>query len=141
MYQDDVDHMIKQCSGRTCLKMTLTQNHHLCVFFSPMNKTLPLTNDSGIAQSSDAASSDVVCKPANGHGSNAAKLLDVLQEAVMKRVTLIPQDTVCLQSGLDHPKLSHSVAYNQAAVHSNAKIAILFSGGVDSMVLAALADR
>ena len=62
----------------------------------------------------------------------------------MKRVTLIPQDcedTMCHQSGINNSKLSHSMAYNQAAVHSNAKVAILFSGGVDSMVLASLADR
>jgi len=62
----------------------------------------------------------------------------------MKRVTLIPQDckdTMCHQSRLNNSKSSHSVAYNQATVHSNAKVAILFSGGVDSMVLTALADR
>jgi len=107
-----------------------------------MNKTLPLINNSfAVAQSSTVTSSDGACKPANGCGSNAAKLLDVLQEAVMKRVTLVPEAFVHHKAGQDHPKLSHSVAYNQAAMHSNTKVAILFSGGVDSVVLAALADR
>jgi len=62
----------------------------------------------------------------------------------MKRVILIPQDckdTMHHQSGLNNSKLSYSVAYSQSAVHSNAKVAILFSGGMDSMVLASLADR
>jgi len=109
-----------------------------------MNKTLPLSGDPAIAQSSNIASSSVGCESANGCGSNAAKLLDVLKRAVMKRVTLIPQDckdAMYYQSGSDHPKLSHSVACNQEDFRSNARVAILFSGGVDSMVLAALADR
>ena len=120
--------------------MSLSQSHHLGVSFPSMNKTLPLINNSSVVAQSSTVTSGA-CKPANGCGSNAAKLLDVLQEAVMKRVTLVPEVFVHHKAGQDHPKLSHSVAYNQAAVHSNAKVAILFSGGVDSVVLAALADR
>lgn len=80
----------------------------------------------------------------------AAQLLDILQKAVMKRVTLIPDDHKCSE----HPqamcsqskqsefhKLSYGIAYNQVTTFSDARVAILFSGGVDSMVLAALADR
>jgi len=82
-----------------------------------------------------------------GCGSLATQLLHTLQEAVMKRVTLIPdghklleQQIVCPQSKQD---LSCCTAYSQLQVTtwSDARVAILFSGGVDSMVLAALADR
>lgn len=80
----------------------------------------------------------------------AAQLLDTLQKAVMKRVTLISDNhkhcehqwTMCSQSKQQvFSKLSYGMAYNQATVLSDARVAILFSGGVDSMVLAALADR
>jgi len=37
-------------------------------------------------------------------------------------------------------KLQHGLQPSAVAVHNNAKVAILFSGGVDSMVLAALGD-
>lgn len=82
-------------------------------------------------------------------GLIATQLLDILQRAVMKRVTLIPdchkhleyQQTMCSQSEQQEVyKLSCNAAYNQVTL-SDAKVAILFSGGVDSMVLAALADR
>lgn len=88
-----------------------------------------------------------VNKVIGGCGSIAAQLLDILQEAVMKRVTLIPNDhklcehqqTVYYQS--KKQELCSHPAYKQVATLSDARVAILFSGGVDSMVLAALVDR
>ncbi|XP_041720117.1 asparagine synthetase domain-containing protein 1 [Coregonus clupeaformis] len=52
-------------------------------------------------------------------------LIDVLSEAVRRRVQCLPFDT----------QVTSPLTNNEAA------IAILFSGGIDSMVLAALADR
>ena len=159
-YQGEVDHMIKQFNDHTCIRMLVELNHHLATPFTGMNKTLP-KSPSNIETDID---SDLLSKSANsfptsnegdvtaavcyhgdtrGSGELAAQLLDTLHKAVMKRVTLISNDhTVCFKSKQEIYDISNSVAYNQpATLSSAARVAILFSGGVDSMVLAALTDR
>ena len=160
--------MIRQLSNHTCIGMSVELNLHLTTPFPAMNKKLPsyvvdtkcyeqsskiginrnhvdaeLSSDDGDLPRIQQAAN--VGRVSDEFSSIAAQLLDTLQIAVMKRVTLI-QDGLkycgmyCKSEQKEH-KLSHNVTYNQAWTWSNAKIAILFSGGVDSMVLAALADR
>lgn len=158
--------MIRRLSNHTCISMSLEFNLHLTTPFPAMNKTLPsdvvdteqsskigtnkscvdaeLSSDNGdLTRIHQAAHTDVG-RVSDEFSLIAAQLLDTLQDAVMKRVTLINQDSLkhCgMYYQSEQKELSHDVTYNQATTLNNARIAILFSGGVDSMVLAALADR
>ncbi|XP_059143078.1 asparagine synthetase domain-containing protein 1-like [Physella acuta] len=71
----------------------------------------------------------------------AEKLIHVLQAAVSVRVNDIPEH-VC--SATNHASVNLNTDKENLArytAYSQAKVAILFSGGLDSTVLAALADR
>ena len=155
MYQGEVDHMIKQFNDHTCIRMSVELNHHLVTPFTGMNKTLPkspsnmdhnlLSNSGNSFASSNEG--DVTAAAVSYHGDArtsgelAAQFLDTLHKAVMKRVTLI-LNTVHSKCKQKFHDVSHGAAYNQdATLSSTARVAILFSGGVDSMVLAALTDR
>lgn len=159
MYQGEVDHMIKQFNNHTCISTSVEFNHHLATPFTGMNKTLSKSpsnieidinkdhdllsnsaNSFGSSNEGDVAAAISYHGDARISGEIAPQLLDTLHKAVMKRVTLIPNDhTVYFKSKQEFHDISHGVAYNQAS--SAARVAILFSGGVDSMILAALADR
>ena len=160
--------MIKQLNTYTCISLSLELNHYLTTPFPEMNKALPSSGIDNIkslsiigsdhcdlfSKSTDTLLSDcesdiTAAQPAITLGCHddsrvssesnliATKLMDILYEAVRKRVTLIPDDrAVCIKM----EQLS-GAAYNQMTTMSSARVAILFSGGVDSMVLAALTDR
>lgn len=162
--------MIRELSNHTCISMSVELDCHLTTPFPAMNKRLPsnvlsssshkqsskiginknsvnteLSSDNVGVQQTDKCCHGDAGSISSGFNLIAAQLLDTLQNAVMKRVTLI-QDAYKLcgmycQSEQKEHKLGHSMAYNEATALSNARIAILFSGGVDSMVLAALVDR
>lgn len=170
MYQGEVNHMIRQLSNHTCISMSVELDCHLTTPFPAMNKRLPsnvlssssheqsskiginkncvnteLSSDNDGVQQTDKCCHGDAGGISSGFNLIAAQLLDTLQNAVMKRVTLIPDAYkhcgMYCQSEQKKHKLGHSMAYNEATALSNARIAILFSGGVDSMVLAALVDR
>ena len=163
MYQGEVDLMIRHLNDHTCISLSMELNHHLTTPFPRMNKTVPkslsniddtqLLSKIGINKDHDilpdtlpsSSEADVMAvQPTHNDVTRtsgdirAAQLLDALHKAVMKRVTLIPDDHVVWQ---ELHEISHGAAYNQGANLSGARVAILFSGGVDSMVLAALTDR
>lgn len=77
----------------------------------------------------------------------ADTFLSLLEAAVMKRVMNIPP--LSDEMSLGRPELESECAAGDAARQTdchrltlgNAKVGVLFSGGVDSIVLAALADR
>ena len=160
--------MIKQLNTHGCISLSLELNHQLTTPFPEMNKTLPSSGIDNIkslsiigsdrcdlfSKSADTLLSDCEgditavqptitrnCQNDSRVSSEsnpiAAKLMDILYEAVLKRVTLIPDNfTVCFKK-----EQLCGAAYDQTTNMSSARVAILFSGGVDSMVLAALTDR
>lgn len=77
----------------------------------------------------------------------AETFLNLLEKAVGKRVTNIPSlGDVASQRLLDIDRKDRRVLTTNHLGHStqimgNAKVGVLFSGGVDSIVLAAIADR
>lgn len=155
--------MVRQFSHNTCISMSLELNCHLSTPFPAMNKGLPLhvvdTEELSkvditkrYSSNDDVANDDVTgAKPviqcqrmADGElNLLATQLMDTLQKAVFKRVTSIPdgpkcfkrEETMCFHSE------QHSVVDDQVETLCDAKVAILYSGGVDSMILAALTDR
>ena len=161
MYQGEVDHLMRQFSDHTCISLSVEWNHHLTTPFPGMNKTLPkspsnieigndlLSNSNTLSSSSEGDVTTAISYRNDVRTSGelsliAARLLDTLHKAVLKRVTLISDDhRVCFKSKQqEFHDISHGAAYNQGtSLSSAARVAILFSGGVDSMVLAALTDR
>ncbi|KAJ8012879.1 hypothetical protein DPEC_G00047460 [Dallia pectoralis] len=91
----------------------------------PINMSIPLSNEVEHVQNSQASVEELEALLESGRRTAVVTgLIDVLSEAVRRRVQSLPFDTPIPSP----PK-------NEAA------IAILFSGGIDSMMLAALADR
>lgn len=154
--------MIKKFGDHTCINLSMELNCHLTTPFPAMNKSLLSSIDcmqsSKIGVNKNKSdSADLELSSSNGDvtetqltvecchhndirkvscqlSSTAVQLLETLEKAVMKRVTLIPSEHKCFE----HKPAVCSYNY-QATV--DARVAILFSGGVDSMVLAALVDR
>lgn len=115
-----------------------------------------------VDSSSDSAIRDITCQPASlcndqqvgiDWKHNAEKLLAVLLEAVNVRVKSAPSLPSCQ---VHKPKFLQSACSSQPSVllpcpalqctstepvYGCAKVGVLFSGGVDSVVLAALVDR
>lgn len=65
--------------------------------------------------------------------SLADKLCSLLSEAIKKRICCITSPSCFLSSNMDNEQNLKNIP--------KAKIAILYSGGIDSAILAALADR
>lgn len=93
----------------------------------PLNESLPeVLNNIDLHPNSHPSADDLDHLLASREKSDFVDcLIDVLSEAVRRRVQ-------CLPAGTED---------NSLASNGQASIAILFSGGIDSMILAALADR
>ncbi|KAG8548182.1 hypothetical protein GDO81_026252 [Engystomops pustulosus] len=93
---------------------------------TPLNKKIPelLSKSNPPALSNSVSLEDLKMLMSELHRENTESFIKVLSAAVKKRVSCLPKVTNLLTS---KGKL--------------ANVAILFSGGIDSMMLAALADR
>ncbi|CAH2302508.1 asparagine synthetase domain-containing 1 [Pelobates cultripes] len=78
-----------------------------------------------VASSTNVTLEDLKMLITDEHQKNAKSLIDVLSESVRRR-------TLCLHRNKDELL---------SGAERKANVAILFSGGIDSMILAALADR
>ncbi|KAJ1186966.1 hypothetical protein NDU88_003745 [Pleurodeles waltl] len=97
---------------------------------APINRTIPrvLTGPShAICISNTASMEDLQICLDEHRKAVAHQLIDVLSEAVRKRV-------LCLQRD------ENPISMDAVTSERKASVAILFSGGIDSMVLAALSD-
>ena len=103
---------------------------------SPLNATLP---EAGVTCSSPASSCVVAATDpeellASGEASGEVDHLNaVLSEAVRRRVQALPSSSSSSSAS--------SSSSSDGSSADRASVAVLFSGGIDSMVLAALADR
>ncbi|XP_035029775.2 asparagine synthetase domain-containing protein 1 [Hippoglossus stenolepis] len=90
----------------------------------PLNMSIPKSLNEADAQSnSDSSVKDLQQLLASKEGNyEVSRLIDVLSEALRRRVQSLPIE-------------------DEAANSDQASIALLFSGGIDSMILAVLADR
>ncbi|KAL3056782.1 hypothetical protein OYC64_019294 [Pagothenia borchgrevinki] len=91
----------------------------------PLNTSIPESlNQEEIHPNTHPCDQDLEQLPAGKERGEAVnRLIGVLSEAVRRRVQALPSQD------------------NSAPSNDNASIAMLFSGGIDSMILAALADR
>ncbi|XP_069839635.1 asparagine synthetase domain-containing protein 1 isoform X2 [Dendropsophus ebraccatus] len=94
---------------------------------TPMNRKIPesLPVSNCRAHSNRVGVDDLKMLITEVHKKNAESFIRVLSEAVRRRVFCLPREHGVLTSDKENM----------------ANVAILFSGGIDSMVLAALADR
>ena len=68
----------------------------------------------------------------------SSSFMEILEEATRRRVFNLPRE----RSDFDRERTSHQDETCQSSVEGKtAKVGLLFSGGIDSMVLAAMADR
>ncbi|CAB1447130.1 unnamed protein product [Pleuronectes platessa] len=90
----------------------------------PLNMSIPKSSNETEAQSnSDSSAIDLQQLLESKEGNyEVSRLIDVLSEALRRRVQSLPIE-------------------DEAANNDQARIALLFSGGIDSMILAVLADR
>ncbi|KAM4026268.1 asparagine synthetase domain-containing protein 1 isoform 1-T2 [Anomaloglossus baeobatrachus] len=102
-------------------------NRRLLTPVTPLNTTIPASVPESNCQTlSNCVTMDTLkMLISEVHKKNAESFIEVLSAAVRKRVLSLPRDNRLLT--LEFEKL--------------ANVAILFSGGIDSMMLAALADR
>lgn len=93
----------------------------------PLNTSIPKSlNEKEVNPNSHSGVQDLEQLLASkGKDDEVNRLIDVLSEAVRRRVQSLP----------------FRVQDNSPPTNDHASVAILFSGGIDSMVLAALADR
>ncbi|CAN9498007.1 unnamed protein product [Ophioblennius macclurei] len=91
----------------------------------PLNMTIPLTLEIiDVEHNTHYSTQDLERMLARCDDSeNVERLIDVLSEAVRRRVQCLP------------------LREDDSTMNDHAAVAILFSGGIDSMILAALADR
>ncbi|XP_056391634.1 asparagine synthetase domain-containing protein 1-like isoform X1 [Hyla sarda] len=94
---------------------------------TPLNRKIPelLPVSNCRAKSDHVSIEDLKMLISEVHKNNAESFIKVLSEAVKKRVFCLPRENNVLTSEAENL----------------ANVAILFSGGIDSMMLAALADR
>ncbi|XP_063792789.1 asparagine synthetase domain-containing protein 1 [Pseudophryne corroboree] len=94
---------------------------------SPLNIEIPesILESHGVTPGCSVGVEELTMLMSAEHRKNAQSLVNVLSEAVRKRVLHLPRLTGSSVSGAGR----------------QANVAILFSGGIDSMMLAALADR
>lgn len=128
-FRDDLSNISKDLP--TFVHFSLNTSE-LCLTapIAPINRTIPgdLTGPSHAVCTSNTASTENLQICLDEHRKVIAhQLIDVLSEAVRKRV-------LCLQRD-ENPTLMDA-----ATSERKANVAILFSGGIDSMVLAALSD-
>lgn len=93
----------------------------------PLNKSIPTSlNEKEIHPNSHSCVKDLEQLLASKEKtSEVERLIDVLSEAVRRRVQSLP----------------FRVQDSSPPAHDQANVAVLFSGGIDSMILATLADR
>ncbi|XP_066433201.1 asparagine synthetase domain-containing protein 1 [Eleutherodactylus coqui] len=93
---------------------------------TPLNRKVPelLPESNGRAHSNCGGLEDLTMLITEVHKKNAESFIKVLSAAVRKRVSCLPR--------------ASNLSTSEAKL---ANVAILFSGGIDSMMLAALADR
>ncbi|XP_073503941.1 asparagine synthetase domain-containing protein 1 [Phyllobates terribilis] len=101
-------------------------NGRLITPVTPLNTTIPESLPESNCQTPNSVTLDhLKMLISEVHKKNAESFIEVLSAAVRKRVICLPRDNRLLT--LEAENL--------------ANVAILFSGGIDSMMLAALADR
>lgn len=155
-------------SLKSCLKTTLLKDDLFQAPFPILNKSIPL-DDVSATESTMSKEREVInaasCSvgtasedPCPEKKSIIEKFHRLLEEAVSVRVCNAPNipshcdvDTRSEKLHCDRTKLISSAeccsevqsttTRDQVVVNGQAKVAILFSGGVDSAVLAALVDR
>nr|XP_033801390.1 asparagine synthetase domain-containing protein 1 [Geotrypetes seraphini]XP_033801391.1 asparagine synthetase domain-containing protein 1 [Geotrypetes seraphini] len=99
----------------------------------PLNRTLPSSAEHQCTVSTTKATAqDLQIFLSDKHRKKLVhQLIEVLDKAVKKRVKCLPQCTDPSRTPMQAPK----------SLERRANIAILFSGGIDSMLLAVLANR
>ncbi|XP_068099977.1 asparagine synthetase domain-containing protein 1 [Hyperolius riggenbachi] len=110
-----------------CVSDVKIGNRGLLVPVKPLNLNVPesMANFNSKPLGKNVSLEDLKSLISEEHKDNVLKLITVLSEAVRKRVLRVPQRD-------DHMTQD---------CNGQASIAVLFSGGIDSMVLAALADH
>ncbi|XP_072274917.1 asparagine synthetase domain-containing protein 1 [Pyxicephalus adspersus] len=110
-----------------CVTQLNIGDDRLLVPVSPLNEKVPetLSEKSCKTSSKKVGLEELKLLISEEHRKNIQSFVNVLSEAVQKRV-------------LNLPRLHASLS---PALERKANVAILFSGGIDSMILAALADR
>ncbi|OCT63918.1 asparagine synthetase domain-containing protein 1 [Xenopus laevis] len=116
---------ILKCSS-TLVHIVLGESKWLTAPVTPLNKQIPgeITNLHNTGSQNKTAVEHLRMLITDRHKTNAQSLIKILSEAVKRRV-------LCLQRECSL----------MADSEKNANVAILFSGGIDSMILAVLADH
>ncbi|XP_050541958.1 asparagine synthetase domain-containing protein 1 [Daktulosphaira vitifoliae] len=91
-------------------------------YFKPVNSQKTILENSILYKTTHLNMSDLLLDP--GYNLNVSKLIHFLSQSIEKRSTIIPKACKLCNFKCDH-----------------AKVAILFSGGIDSTVLAFLASK
>ncbi|XP_053327828.1 asparagine synthetase domain-containing protein 1 [Spea bombifrons] len=123
------------CEGKTpvvtefpsFITVLKSENGILTTPVSPLNKEIPeISVEANFSNNShNVTLEDLKRLVTDDNRKNAALLIDVLSEAVRKRTLYLHRNKEALLSDVER----------------SANIAVLFSGGIDSMILAVLADR
>lgn len=144
----------------TCIPVQIDRRNILDSWMPDINKDLPATDVPAIDNidvTNCVSLEDMLTKILNNRSdldALADELIHVLQSAVDKRVKNLPRNSTSSQHQTREHKNSSSAlssgqenevgrmkTHESESPASHANIAVLFSGGLDSTVLAALADR
>ncbi|XP_030064857.1 asparagine synthetase domain-containing protein 1 [Microcaecilia unicolor] len=131
--QDNVDEMANALPKFVSVVRSET-GLSLIVPVAPLNRTLPISSAEHhcTVSTTTATAEDLQIFLSDGHRKKLVhQLIDALDKAVKKRVVCLPRCTDPSRTLTQAPKSSER----------RANVAILFSGGIDSMLLAVLADH
>ncbi len=119
-------------------------SRHFCLETScnELTKTNELGEDTNLSSTRTAAEGCSRCNLVriqwnSSYRESRHKFITVLGDAVRKRVWNLPR--TCSNSVLSTSEANSSASSERQ--HKDARVGILFSGGIDSMMIAALADR